>query len=165
MHLISARDSFAELWLFVEVTLGPSSKKSPRLLSQIRSCSQQFLGSNLPMIGIWTDFYLFTCSSHNAHCFPSAWPRMGFHFIDLCYQGGEIFPRTPSHSFVWSNKQIDTRHINRREKKKNWIYVHRGLLKMGPQKWLKQAVYILFFNKETIVCEDLTKGLVLEVTD
>ena len=34
---------------------------------------------------------------------------------------------------------------------------------MVSPKWPKQAVYKSFLDKETIICEDLTKGLVLGV--
>ena len=36
-------------------------------------------------------------------------------------------------------------------------------IEMVSPKWPKQAVYISFLDKETIICADLTKGLVLGV--
>lgn len=43
-------------------------------------------------------------------------------------------------------------------------YKQRSIEMVSP-KWPKQAVYISFLDKETIICEDLTKGLVLGVAD
>ena len=51
-----------------------------------------------------------------------------------------------------------------RGKNNNLMHMNKGLIEMEPPKWPKQVVYITFLDKETIICENLTKqrGLCLE---
>ena len=57
------------------------------------------------------------------------------------------------------------RQINSR--KRNLIWMQGDLIAMESLKWPKQAVYISFLDKETIINEDLAKqrGLCLGVAD
>lgn len=69
-------------------------------------------------------------------------------------KGKEIFSFFPSRFFDQPNNYIDIRQIKRR-KTVLILYVQELIEIWDSLKWPKQ---VAFLNKETIICEELTKG-------
>lgn len=61
--------------------------------------------------------------------------------------------------FLLAGLTIKLTQDSNQRKTTNEIHTHRGLIKAGLPKWLKQTVYTPFLDKDTIICEDGTKQM------